>query len=558
MRNNQKTGAQQLAEYLEKRHIDHVFGIPGSRDLALYEAIDHAQIRIVLAVHEQGAAFMAIGWARTRRSPAVLTVIAGPGFTNALTALAEAYFDAVPLICLLVKPPALPDCLFQFQRIDERTIARQFLKAIFTIEKTSSLTTQMEEAFQTAISGTPGPVLVEISSPVLLQRSKPQAKSLNIGSKPVSKLDILASDEVHHRIVSARKPVLFLGARAELAAEFLPEFIERLGSPVFVFPEARGLLPENHDLYMGGDFTRTPVGEVNALLEESDLALALGCRFTQTCTAGYRLKMPSDRSILIESEIGSRPKNQTFLSLPCDTVGFIRDLQKRNLLAARTSGWKAKELAEWRDRLLKVPRRRFLEPGFRGLRPPRAHSFFRILREQMPDSFRLVTDSGLHQLLARRWHEARTPGSLLIPHEYQSMGYGVPVSIGAALADPERPIMAIVGNGGFAMTGMELGTAVQEGLSIMVAVFNDNHLGVIRLAQLKTWGRSFATRTPSLDLASFALAIGAEYHRLNHDLNKILSRCREGGVHLIEVTLRDNLDIRLTRIKGKLKNRFSS
>ena len=556
MEDSPKIGAELLAAFLKKQGVDHVFGIPGSEDLDLYEALDRGNIRIVLAAHELGAGFMAIGWGRARRSPGVLLVIAGPGFTNSLTVLAEAYFDAAPLICLLVKRPAIEDRRFQFQRIDERALAKQFLKRVVTVEQAAHLPIRMEEAFRAAVYDGPGPVLVEIAHPVLTQKAESYVKPSRPDSKTVSEPNVGNIEEIQKRIGYARKPVLFLGRRAESAADRIPEFVERLGGPVLVTPGARGLLPENHVLYMGGDFARTDVADVNSLLEESDLVLALGCRFTQACTAGYRLKIPLDRLIVIESELSSEVDDRAALRIPVTVNRFIQVIQNSDIPSDGTAKWKPKELKEWRDRLLTIPKHRFLEPGLQGLRPAAARSFFRILRDEMPDSFRLVTDCGLHQLLARRWHEARAPGSFLFPHEYQSMGYGLPVSIGAVLAEPERPTLTVAGDGGFVMTGMELGTAVREGLSLAVTVFNDHHLGIIRMGQIKRWGRSFATRTSPFDFAGFARAAGAEYHRLDHNLTEILARCREGGVHLIEVIVRDNLNIYRARIKGKLKARL--
>jgi acetolactate synthase-1/2/3 large subunit len=555
MGKSQKTGAEQLAAFLKKRQVDHVFGIPGSQDLDLYEAVDRASIRVILAAHEQGAGFMAIGWARARRSPGVLFVIAGPGFTNALTTLAEAHFDEVPLLCLLVKSQTITGRRFQFQRIDERTMAQQFLKRVVSIESTEDLLVRMEEAFRAAQDGIPGPVLVEIALPILTQKSVPPVSSFHPPSEPISDAKDFPLGDIGKRILSAQRPVVYLGRGTEAAAGGILSFVERLECPVLVTPAARGILPENHAFYIGGDLVRNDVSDVNALLDRSDLVLALGCRFTQACTGGYRLRLPRDRLVLIESELGFEPEGRDIISIPVKVDRFIRFLQKSGLLSGWTHSWKAQELAEWRKRLMTVTRSRFLEPGFKGLKPGTARTFFQILRGEMPDSFRMVTDSGLHQLMARRWHEARTPASFLFPQEYQSMGFGLPVSIGAALAEPERPTMAVIGDGGFAMTGMELGTAVRENISLMVTVFNDGHLGIIRLAQIKRWGRSVATRTPPLDLAGFARAAGAKYHKVDHDLTKILARCREGGVHLIEVLLRDNLDIYRAKARGKLKTR---
>ena len=555
MGKSQKTGAEQLAVFLKKRRVDHIFGIPGSQDLDLYEAFDRASIRVVLAAHEQGAGFMAIGWARARRSPGVLLVIAGPGFTNTMTAMAEAHFDAVPLLCLLVKTPAKAGQRFQFQMIDERTMAQQFLKRVVSIERTKDLTPRMEEALRAAQEGMPGPVLVEIALPVLAQKSASFVSSSRPLPKPDSAPEDFPLGNVGKRILSARRPVVYLGRGTESAAGHILPFIERLGCPVLVTPAVRGILPENHALYMGGDLARNEVSDVNALLERSDLVLALGCRFTQASTGGYRLKLPFDRLVMIECELGFKPQGAAVLSIPVKVERFIRFLQDPALPSRGSASWKARELAEWRKRLMTIHKRRFLEPGFKGLRPGTARTFFQILRAGMPASFRLVTDSGLHQLMARRWHEVHTPGSFFFPQEYQSMGFGLPVSIGAALAEPDRPTMAVIGDGGLAMTGMELGTAVRENISLMLTVFNDHRLGIIRLAQIKRWGRSVASRTPSLDLAGFARAAGAEYHKLDQNLTKILARCQEGGVHLIEVLLRDNLDIFRAKAKGKLKAR---
>lgn len=547
-----RTCADAVAGFLSDQKISPVFGIPGSSGLSLYESLDRSSVRTVLAAHEQGAVFMAMGYARARmRKPGVFAVVPGPGLTNAVTGMVEAAMDGVPVICLLVKKPGRPDRRFPFQSIDERLMLEPFLKGYVNIAEADDLLPRLREAFHLACFGRGGPVLVEID-PALLGAPGPSSDRGGPARAEESRQEEPNDEAVVKRLATAAKPVFYLGRGAEPAADDLRALAESLGIPVLTTSGARGILPENHPLFLGGDFVRNDVQIANDFLLECDLVLALGCRFSQTVTDGYRLKIPPDRLILIESELDP-PDGRGPLRVRGGVSPWARRLLGEARLHRPVPAWDETELAAWRSRIRAPRSRRFLEPRIIGGRPPTAEAFFRSLRKGLPDSARLVVDSGLHQLLARRWFEARAPRSFLFPNEYQSMGFGIPAAIGAAMADPDETVVALVGDGGFAMTGMELGTAVREKVSLTVLVFNDRHLGLIRLGQLKRWGRSFATGTRPIDYAAFARALGASHIKLAAPPGEALQNLGKHGVYLIEVALRDGPDILRTQVKGRIR-----
>jgi acetolactate synthase-1/2/3 large subunit len=226
-------------------------------------------------------------------------------------------------------------------------------------------------------------------------------------------------------------------------------------------------------------------------------------------------------------------------------------LQQRAAFQSRKPSWDFAELARFRDEICTETLRSLTEPKVNGVAPPTPAGFFSALRKALPAESCLVTDSGLHQVLARVHFKVTAPRGLLVPSDFQSMGFGLPAAIGAKLAAPRRPVVALIGDGGMAMSAMELLTAVREGIPLTVIVFNDGALGQIRLQQLSAFGVPHATALLNPDFAGLAESLGVNYYLLEGNAEHVLRRVlTTSGVSLVEVRVGDSTAIHLRRAQG--------
>ena len=273
----------------------------------------------------------------------------------------------------------------------------------------------------------------------------------------------------------ARRPVLLVGLGALAGAARLRRLVEKRAVPVFTTPSGRGALPEDHPMAMGFDVVRGRVDVANELFDRSDLILAVGCRLGHNGSAGFQLRLSVDRLAHVDIDPEALGANYpTAVSVRCDAKEFLGLLMAHPSFEQPTE-WTPGELAGFRERL-RSPASARSEPAIRGGSEVGAGDFFASLRVVLPPSTILVTDSGEHQVLTRRHYDVLSPRGLIVPTDFQTMGFGLPASIGAKLGAPERPVAALIGDGGFLMSGMELVTAARDAIPLLVIVFNDGTL----------------------------------------------------------------------------------
>ena len=547
-----KNGAAHLCATFEVHGVEHVFGVPGSQDLALYEALRASRIRSVLTTNELAAGFMANGYYRASGRIAPLLTIPGPGFTWALTPVAEALQDFVALVHLVGRPPG-PDHRLHLQAIEQKAVAAPLVKGVFRIDEPSHIGPELEKAMRLALEGEPGPVLVEWTPHALESTApspSPSVPAVQIATGGADVGDVVAA------LLRAKYPVLFVGQGAVGAASLVRELAEHLGAPVFSTASGRGVLPEDHVLALCFDGERGNVAAINELVAGSDLVLVLGCKLGFSGSLGFALKLPLERVVRVDGS-----EDVLRVTYPAKTA-FVETVEAflRRVVPAiascrgtHASAWKKDEIARWARRLRKpivdVP-----EPAVQGTETGRVGDFFSALRSALPRDGIVCADSGLHQQLLRRHFDVLAPRGLLFPSDYQSMGFGLPAAIGAKLAAPERPVVAVLGDGGFAMSGLELLTAVREDISLTVIVFNDGQLGRIRLSQLAASGRTSSVKLSNLDFEAFALAVGASYACVESGAERILRASIERpGVKLVELRLGDSTGIHALRARGLVR-----
>ena len=527
-----------------------MFGLPGTQTIELFEALRLAGLRTVIATNELGAAFMAGGWSRVTGEPGILITISGPGFTWALTGVAEARLDSVALLHIAGAPPA--DTVkrsFRQQELPQAEIAAPLVKGLIDADSYADPGEAVAEALLLARSGEPGPVLLQVTSTTLGRELDGAVTTDADGGKIDPREISLAEgrngvDAVSARIKHTRRPIFMVGQGTLKYSEQLRALVEQLQVPVVATPSARGVLPENHPLSFGFDPLASSVQELNAFLKSADVVLAIGCKLGHSDTSGFSLELPEERLVHVDASAEVIEANYP---ASLGAVGDAGELFKLLLDSPPPrSVWTEKELEGWRARLA-PGRSDAAEPHVGGTPDGNAYSFFKAMRRALPADSILVLDSGLHQILARRYYSVLAPYGLIMPTDLQSMGFAIPTAIGARLAVPSRPVVALVGDGGFAMTALELLSAVREGISLVVIVFADGAFGQIRMQQLASFGASHGVALQNPDFNLLALSVGARYESVG-DVDDI-ERCVRGalsepGVTVVEVRVRDAFPLR--------------
>lgn len=552
MRGPATTGAGALCRALERAGIECVFGLPGSQTIGLFEALRASQLRTIVATNESSAAMMANGYYRACRNPAVLLTIPGPGFTWALTGVAEAALDSAALLHVTCMPAASPGHAFQLQALDQAALAAPLVKRVFTIAHANDAATVIAAAYAESLASEPGPVLVQVARGVWEETCTAPVSRESSGAAAHETGGVAA---VAQAIEASRRCLLLLGQGCFGAAQLATRLAERLNAPVATTTSGRGVVCEDHRLSLGFELGGNRSETLNALIEASDLVLAIGCKFSHNGSRGFRLRIPPEKLIHVDASQRVLGANYpASLTLRCDARVFLESLLPRVGKAASTRGFSDEAIADWRERCRTEKTQRLVEPRFRGVAPARPEAFFDALGRAMPRDSTLVTDSGQHQDLARRHFRVLCPGGLLTPANLQSMTFGIGAAMGACVAAPGRTVVALIGDGGLAMSGLELLTAVRERLRLTVIVLADGAFGAIRSQQLAASGHATGTLLAHLDCASLAAAIGAEYLRLHGDPGAVLHAAVEArGVTLVEVTLADSLAMQRTRAGGTLK-----
>jgi len=544
-----RCAADLICDTLRHLGVTTVFGMAGSQNVGLFEALRRSSLRTVTSTSELAAAFAANGYYRASGEVGVLTTVPGPGFVIALNGIAEARLDSAGLLLITSSEAEESKRKFEHQQIDMKGIAGPLFKQIFEVRHIQELVPVLVRAYQLAGTGEPGPVMVHLRQAVYNEYSEVPV-DISVPMMKTGGREHVA--EVVGLISRASRVSLFVGQGCASYPDHVRRLAERLNAPVMSTCSGRGVLPENHPLSLSFDYSLGGGREVNAWIDSSDLVLALGCKFSHNGSGGFRLRIPKDKLIHVDASdevIGANYPAR--IGIIGDVGAFLDALLGALDSAIPVSKWTEQEMRNWRSRFQDERSSLLKHVPIVQARPSLPlESFFSELRACLPDDACLVTDSGYHQMLARQFYQVNVPRGLIVPSDFQSMGFGIPAAIGAALAAPLRKTVTIVGDGGMAITGMELLTAVREGIDLLVIVFNDGHLGLIRLSQIEAFGREHAVALQNPDFEMLAGAIGAEYFALDGPPSPILERCLESsGVRILEVSLRDSADLRWTRLR---------
>ncbi len=475
------TGSEILLESLKRENVEVVFGLPGGAVLPLYDALYSAGIRHLLVRHEQAAGFAADGYARVTGKPGVCLVTSGPGATNLITALTSAQMDSIPIVALTGQVPQSLIGKDGFQEADTIGISLPCTKQSFLVRSAAEIPRVIHRAFQTAVSGRPGPVLVDLPKSALLEKTTPHYPNNESGAQGTLRRREWDQEEIEcaaAMILESRRAVLYAGGgtiHSEAWPE-LSELAELSQIPVTTTLMGLGAFPSCHPLSLGmlgmhGSYS------TNMAVCESDLLIAVGARFDDRVTGRLKDFAAEARKIQIDVDPSEAGKNvRVDLALIGDAKEALRAIIAA-LKRGRPSA--ARDRRAWLDRI----------DGWRREHPLQYDKSADIVKPQfvietisrhVDEDAIIAVDVGQHQMWAAQFYDFYQPRTWLSSSGLGSMGYGFPAAMGAQLAFPNRQTIAIVGDGGFQMTLNDLATAAQYRVPVKIVVLNNRALGMVR------------------------------------------------------------------------------
>ncbi len=506
------TGAQALVESLERVGVEVIFGIPGGAILPAYDPLYDSRIRHILVRHEQGAGHAAEGYAHVTGGVGVCMATSGPGATNLVTAIADAYMDSVPIVAITGQVASKSIGTDAFQEADIRGITFPITKHSFLITDPLEIPHAIAAAFHLARTGRPGPVLVDIAKDALSAMTEfvwPEELDLP-GYHPVEKPHNKQIREAARLIAAAERPVLYVGGGVNRARAWdgLAELVKLTGIPVVTTLMARGAIPDSHELNMGMPGMHGSVAAVGAL-QRSDLLITLGARFDDRVTGKLDSFAPDAKVIHADIDPAEISKNRVAdVPIVGDLAEVISDLNLalRDVDLPDCSAWVG---------YLQGLRKRYVvtdfEPMSDGLLSPE-YVIKRIGEIAGPEAT-YVAGVGQHQMWAAHLLPHELPNRFLNSGGAGTMGYCVPAAMGAQVGLPGTVVWGIDGDGCFQMTNQELVTCSLEGIPIKIAVINNRSLGMVRQWQTLFYGERYSNtnlqshRVP--DFPKLAEAMGA-------------------------------------------------
>ncbi|HRP96800.1 MAG TPA: acetolactate synthase large subunit [Rhodocyclaceae bacterium] len=482
------TGAQLILRLLERQGVRTICGIPGGAILPLYDALAESEsIRHVLARHEQGAGFMAQGMARVSGRPEVCFASSGPGATNLVTAIADARLDSIPMVAITGQVPLSMIGTDAFQEVDIYGMTVPITKHNFLVRSAAELLEVIPQAFDIAMSGRPGPVLVDVPKDVQNQRICFDAFPPPAQPAAATPLDVAAIDAAAALINAAEQPVLYLGGGVihSGASQLAVTLAEQAGLPTTMTLMALGAMPLDHPLSIGmlgmhgARFT-------NFVLEEADLLLCVGARFDDRAIGKAAQFCPNAKIVHVDIDPAELHK------IKAAQVAINGDVAR--VLEALLPRVKVKLRKRWLSHVESLKSRFPMHTP--GADNPRTHyGLINAVAAALDDDAIIATDVGQHQMWVAQAYPFRRPRRWLTSGGLGTMGFGVPAAIGAALAAPERTVVCFSGDGSFKMNIQELATLAEEGLNVKIVLMNNNSLGLVYQQQSLFYGkRVFASK----------------------------------------------------------------
>jgi len=514
------TGAEIVFKCLEDQKVEYIFGYPGGAVLPIYDELkNHSSIKHILVRHEQGAGHAAEGYARSSGKPGVVLVTSGPGATNVVTALTDAYMDSVPLVCISGQVPTHLIGTDAFQECDTTGITRPCTKHNWLVKNIDDLPRILHEAFHVATSGRPGPVLVDIPKDIQFAKtkySKPKfEKKLN--GKSHNKFSQKEVDQLIDLITKAKKPIFYTGGgvinSGPKASEALRELVHLTGFPITSTLQGLGAYPGDDHQFVGmlgmhGTY------EANNAMHDCDLLINIGARFDDRITGKIDEFSPKSKKVHIDIDPSSINKIiKVDLALVGDVYEVIKStiktLNKKKINFAKSnkqqiSNW-WQQIQKWRskDSLGFTNSEETIKPQFAVQR------LYELTKDQ--DTY-ITTEVGQHQMWAAQHYKFNKPNRWMTSGGLGTMGYGLPAAVGVQVAHPKKLVIDIAGEASVLMTMQEMSTAIQYNLPIKIFILNNQYMGMVRqwqeLLHEKNYSESYSEALP--DFIKMAEAYGCK------------------------------------------------
>ncbi len=508
------TGAQAIIEALKKEKVNHIFGISGGAVLPIYDVLYDAEMRNILAKHEQCAGHMADGYARVSGLPGVCIATSGPGATNLVTGIANAYMDSSPVVSITGQVTRAAIGKDAFQEADIVGITTPITKYVTQVKRTEDIPKVFKTAFYIATSGRPGPVLVDVPKDIQQHSTDFEFHdSITLrGYKPRDNPHPVQVKRAAEMLVKAEHPMILAGGGVIIsnASRDLLKLAELMMLPVATTLMGKGSIPETHPLSLGM-VGMHGMAQANTLILESDVLLAVGTRFSDRTTARVDGFCPDTQIIHIDidsAEIGKNVKID--LPIVADAGKTLREIYKLVVKKAMTN-----EKSPWHSRIQQV-REHYNSELERDTQSITAPAIIRSLRALLPNNAIIATEVGQNQMWAALHFQSLEPRTFLSSGGLGTMGFGFPAAIGAKVAKPDVPVVDIAGDGSFIMSAQELATSVLEEIPVIVVVLNNSMLGMVAQWQRIFYNRRYSGTMlhDSPDFVKLAEAFGAQGIRI--------------------------------------------
>ena len=479
------TGNKLFVKALKEEGVDILFGYPGACTIDISDELyKQDYTKVILPRHEQALVHAADAYARSTGKVGVCLVTSGPGATNLVTGIATANYDSVPLVCFTGQVARNLIGNDAFQEVDIVGITRSICKYGITVQKREDLGRIIKEAFYIARTGRPGPVVIDLPKDVMAELGSPEyPQTVNIrGYKPNTEVHIGQLKRAMKMLNKAKKPLFLAGGGVKIAnaAEIFTKIVDITKIPVVTTIMGRGAIPTNHPLFIG-NLGMHGAYAANMAVSECDLLFSIGTRFNDRITGKIHEFAPNAQIVHIDIDTASISRN-VHVDIPI--VADAKTATEKILEYAAfhdTAQWLEK-IEGWKEEHpLKMKEKPVLTP----------QKVIETINEMFEEAI-VVTDVGQHQMFTTQYLELTEKKQLLTSGGLGTMGYGFPGAIGAQLGNPDTPVIAISGDGGMQMNIQEFATAVGQELPLILCVFNNNYLGMVRQWQKLFYGKRYS------------------------------------------------------------------
>ncbi len=512
------TGAEIVFKCLEDQNVEFIFGYPGGAVLPIYDELkNHSSIKHILVRHEQGAGHAAEGYARSSGKPGVVLVTSGPGATNVVTALTDAYMDSIPLICISGQVPTHLIGTDAFQECDTTGITRPCTKHNWLVKDIKDLSKIIHEAFEVATTGRPGPVLVDIPKDIQFQKakySKPKRKK-KLNGKRHNNFNQKDIDELIKLMSKASKPIFYTGGgvinSGPRASVLLRELVEATGFPITSTLQGLGSFPGDDNSFLGmlgmhGTY------EANNAMHDCDLMINIGARFDDRITGKIDEFSPKSKKVHIDIDPSSINKN---VKVDLPIIGDVQDVISSTLKTIKKAkpnfaNSNKQKISKWWEQIQKWREKKSLDyvNSTETIKPQ--YAVQRLYELTKGKDTYITTEVGQHQMWAAQHYKFDKPNRWMTSGGLGTMGYGLPAAVGVQIAHPKKLVIDIAGEASVLMTMQEMSTAVQYNLPIKIFILNNEYMGMVRqwqeLLHDKNYSESYTAALP--DFVKLAEAYG--------------------------------------------------